>query len=56
LTFEFMNKRIISAAPGRPLLPFGLDPSTPLLPGSLFGQEAPEAPVPAPTETPAPSP
>jgi hypothetical protein len=56
LTFEFMNKRLISAAPGRPLLPFGLDPSTPLLPGSLFGQEAPEAPVPAPTETPAPSP
>ncbi len=56
LTFEFMNKRIISAAPGRPLLPFGLDPSAPLLPGSLFGPEAPEAPVAVPPETPAPSP
>jgi hypothetical protein len=57
LTFDAMNKRVISSAPGRPLLPFGLDPSAPLVPGSLFGPEVPEPSVPAaPAETPVPSP
>jgi hypothetical protein len=57
LTFQEMNKRVAAQISGRPLLPFGLDPSAPAAPGSLLGPaDAPALPTlpPATPETPSP--
>jgi hypothetical protein len=57
LTYKAMNQRIAAAAPARPLLPFGLDPSAPLAPGSLLAPaEVPPIPFPAPSEPQPPTP
>jgi hypothetical protein len=57
LTFQEMNKRMAAQLSGRPLLPFGLDPSAPAGLGSLLGPaDMPALPTlpPATPETPSP--
>jgi len=57
LTFQEMNKRVAAQLSGRPLLPFGLDPSAPAGLGSLLGPaDMPALPTlpPATPETPSP--